>query len=259
MKDYRNALTRGGSLLGAAILLLLVAGLTGRGDMTSATLVLVGVGCFIGGVFILTQYRGDTVFSWIAGLAAAEPVINLTRFCADLGLQGDAHLLIRDGKIVQVVPIGDLYPAEPPPDDYSFISEELGGGVQMLPPGGPLYDRLMREYKLVVPHDMDGLCTAIREVGEDALELAEKVEAVPDGDLIVIRLSGFRLYEGCSAIRAASPKCCTMVGCPICSLFACMAVAGLGRPCKIEHVATDEDERSIRLLLRPLEEIQHPE
>ncbi len=252
MKNYHYALTRGGVLLVAAALLLLVASLTGRGDMTSATLVLVGVGCFIGGVFILTQYRGEMVFSWIAGVSAAEPVINLTRFCADLGLQGDAHLFLRDGMIVQVVPIGDLHPSGLPPDDYSFISEEFGGGVQMLPPGGSLYDRLVHEYRLVVPHDMEGLCTAIREVGEDALELAEKVEVAVDGDLIVVRLSGYRLYDGCSAIRAVSPKCCTMIGCPTCSLFACMAVAGLGRPCKIEHVSIDEKERSVRLLLHPL-------
>jgi hypothetical protein len=250
--DYRNGFVSGAALIGAAALLLLVAALSGRGDMTSATLVLVGVGSFIGGVFVLTQYRGDSVPSWTAGLAAAEPVIDLARLCADLGLQGDAHLLLRDGKVVQVVPVGDLPPQGPPPDDYSFISEGHGGGVQLLPPGRILYDRLVRDYGLVVPHDVDGLCVAIREVAEDVLELAEKVEVVPEGDLIVVNLFGYRLFDGCSAIRAASPKCCTMIGCPTCSLFACMAVVGLGRPCKIEHVSIADKGRSVRLLLHPL-------
>ena len=252
MTGRGDGFTSGAALIGAAALLLLAAGLTGRGDMTSATLVLVGVGCFIGGVFILTQYRGNVAPPWIAGLAAAEPVIDLARFCADLGLQGDAHLLIRGGQVIQVVPVGDLPPTELPPDDYSFISEEYGGGVQLLPPGRALYDRLVQEYGLVVPHDLAGLFASIREVGEDALELAQKVEVASEGELIVVRLSGFRLFDGCSAIRDVSPKCCTMIGCPACSLFACMTVAGLGRPCKIEHVSTDEKERAIKLILRPL-------
>lgn len=253
MKKFGNGFSSGAALIGAAALLLLAAALTGRGDMTSATLVLVGVGCFIGGVFILTQYQGESAPPWIVGIAVANPVIDLARFCADLGLQGDAHLLLRDRQIVQIVPVGDLPPTVLPPDDFSFISDENGGGVQLLPPGRALYDRLVRENSLAVPHDMAGLCTAIREVGEDALELAERVEVVPEGDLIEVRLSGYRFFDGCSAIRAVSPKCCTMIGCPTCSLFACMAVAGLGRPCKIEHVSTDEQERSVRLILHPLD------
>ncbi len=253
MKDSRNGPVGGVALIGAAALLLLVAALTGRGDMTSATLVLVGVGCFIGGVFILTQYQGRTLPSWIAGLATAEPVIDLARMCADLGLQGDAHLFPHNGTIVHVVPVGELPPTGLPPDDYSFLSGELGGGVQLLPPGRLLYERLVSDYNLVVPGDTAGLCTAIREVGEEVLEIAEGVEAVPDGDLIVVRLSGYRLSDCCAAIRAASPKCCTMIGCPICSLFACMAVAGLGRPCRIEHVSADEKARSVRLILHPLD------
>ena len=252
MRSFNNGFAGGAALIAAAALLLFVAALTGRGDMTSATLVLVGVGCFIGGVFILIQYQGESVPRWVAGLAAVEPVIDLTRFCADLGLQGDAHLFPHDGKIVQIVPVGDRSPTELPPDDYSFISEEYGGGVQLLPPGRILYDRLVSEYGLVVPGSMDGLCTAIHEVGEDALDLAERVDVVPEGDLIVVRLSGYRLFDGCRAIRSASPKCCTMIGCPTCSLFACMVVAGLDRPCKIEHVSTVEKERSVRLLLHPL-------
>lgn len=252
MKGNRTASVGGAVLVGAAALLLLVAALTGRGDMTSATLVLVGAGCFIGGVFILTQYQGQSVSPWIAGLGSADLVIDLTRLCADLGLQGDAHLFLRDGKITQVVPIGEGSPTALPADDYSFISGQHGGGVQLPPPGGLLYDRLVSDFNLVLADGVEGLCTAIREVGEEVLDIADKVEAVPDGDLIVVRLLGYRLYEGCSAIRATSPKCCTMIGCPICSLFACMAVAGLGHPCKIEHIVTDDKEQSVKLLLHPL-------
>jgi len=251
MKEYSTTFLGGTALIGAAALLLAVAALTGRGDMTSATLVLVGVGTFVGGVILLTQYRGEPVAPWVAGLATTGPVIDLARLCTDLGLQGNAHLLLRDEAIVQVVPVGETLPVLPS-DDYSFIGEENGGGVQMMPTGLPLYERLVRDHALVIPEGVDGLCTAIREVGEDALGIADQVVAAPEGDGIVVQMTGYRLYEGCQAVHSVSPKCCTMIGCPVCSLFACMTVAGLHRGCVIDHLSIDDREQSVRLVLRIL-------
>ncbi len=252
MIDLEGRFISGATLIGAAVLLLAVGGLTGRGDVTSATLVLVGVGCFIGGVLLLSQQRGESTLVWVAGLAAAGPVIDLARLCADLGVQGNAHFIPGSGGTMQVVPVGEDSPLVLPSDDYSYITEENGGGVCIIPTGRALYDRLVREYSLVVPADHEGLGTSIREVGEEALELADAVEVVFDSDLVIVRFSGYRLIEGCTTIRSASPKICTMIGCPTCSLFACMTVAGLGRPCRMEHVAIEEKERAVRLMIRLL-------
>lgn len=251
MKDYSSTFLGGAALLGAAAVLLAVAALTGRGDMTSATLVLVGFGSFIGGVVLLAQYRGEPVAPWVAGLAAAGGVIDLARLAADLGLQGNAHLVPRDGGVVQVVPVGAVPPALPD-GDYSFIDEARGGGLLLVPTGRPLYDRLVAQNGLVVPDTFEGVCTAVREVGEDALGIADRVEAVPEGDGLVVTLEGYRLYDGCRAVRKASPKVCTMIGCPVCSLFGVMAAAGLSRTAVIEHVAADDRDRSVRLVLRLL-------
>ncbi len=251
MTDYDRTFLGGAALLGAAAVLLTVAALTGRGDMTSATLVLVGFGSFVGGVLLLTQYRGEPVTPWVAGLATVGGVIDLARVAADLGLQGNAHLIPTPGAVVQVVPVGETPPALPD-GDYSFIDEAHGGGLLLVPTGRPLYDRLVEKNGLVVPDTVDGVCTAIREAGEDALDLADRVEAVPEGDGLVVTLEGFRLYDGCRAVREASPKVCTMIGCPVCSLFAVMAAAGLGRTCVVEGVATDDRFRSVRLVLHLL-------
>jgi hypothetical protein len=43
-----------------------------------------------------------------------------------------------------------------------------------------------------------------------------------------------------------------MIGCPVCNLFACMAVAGLHRGCALEHVSIDDHEQSVKLVLRIL-------
>ena len=100
-----------------------------------------------------------------------------------------------------------------------------------------------------MPDNPEGIKTSIQEVAEEALEIADSVEIFFEGEVIDIRLRGFMLFEGCTTVRSASPKVCTMIGCPICSLFACMVVAGLGHPCWIEHVSVVDGERSVRLLL----------
>ena len=251
MTDYDSTFLGGAVLLGAAAVLLVAAALTGRGDMTSATLVLVGFGSFVAGVVMLTQYRGQTVAPWVAGLASAAGVVDLARVAADLGLQGNAHLVPTGSGVVQVVPVGDSAPALSD-DDYSFVDEAQGGGLRLQPTGGPLYDRLVEVNGLAVPDTIEGVCTAIREVGEVALAVADRVEAVPEGEGIVVVLEGYRLYDGCRAVRAASPKVCTMIGCPVCSCFGVMAAAGLGRTCVLEHVGADDRDRSVRLVLRLL-------
>ena len=139
-----------------------------------------------------------------------------------------------------------------PEDDYSFIDEAHGGGLLLVPTGRPLYDRLVRESGLVVPDTVEGVCTAIREAGGVALGIADRVDAVPEGDGLVVTLGGYRLYDGCKAVREASPRVCTMIGCPVCSCFGVMAAAGLGRTCILENVATDDRDRSVRLVLRLL-------
>jgi hypothetical protein len=98
---------------------------------------------------------------------------------------------------------------------------------------------------------MAGLLACITEVCDDLLEVADETRAVRDGDNIVVTLAGYRLMPGCRAVRAASPKCCTMVGCPVCSLIASIAALGTGEPTRIEHVSVDEKRGTIRLILRP--------
>ncbi len=251
MTDHDSTFLGGAALLGAAAVLLLVAALTGRGDMTSATLVLVGFGSFVGGVVMLTQYRGEPVTPWVAGLASVGGVVDLGRVAADLGLQGNAHLVPTASGVVQVVPVGAAPPTLPD-DDYSFVDETHGGGLRLVPTGAPLYERLVEKNGLAVPDTLEGVCAAIKEVGEVALGIADRVEAVPEGEGLVVVLEGYRLYDGCRAVRAASPKVCTMIGCPVCSCFGVMVAAGLGRTCVLEHAGGDDRARSVRLVLRLL-------
>ena len=241
--------------LGAFLLILAAAGLltfaaaTGRGDITTATLVLAGAGCFTAGVFLLALYKGEPIDPAITALLPAQGTINIATLCADLGLQSDAWFIPKDGTVVEVIPVAGTLP-NLPDDDYSYITRDGECAVRIPPTCAPLLARLKEKHALEVPEEDEALLACIVEVCDDLLEVA-KTSAVKDGENIVVTLADYRLLPGCRAVRAASPKCCTMVGCPVCSLLATLAALGTGRPTKIEHAGVDEKRKTLRVILRP--------
>ncbi|MDK2974034.1 MAG: hypothetical protein PWP08_405 [Methanofollis sp.] len=221
-------------LLGAAAAALVTAALTGRGDLTSATLVLAGFGSFIAGVFLLALYKGEPVDPTVAALLPVQGTVGIATLIADLGVQGDAVFMPpgEDGVPVQVVPVGADLPSSLPAGS-SYVTAVDGDAVVMTPLAAPLLDYLRRSCSLEVPSDRDQLCEAIAEIFGGVLEVAGPATARFEGDNLVVDLRNFTLIDGCLAVRKASPKCCTMVGCPICSLAACVAAEGLAAPCRI--------------------------
>ena len=243
---YRGAFL----LIVAAAGLLALAAATGRGDITTATLVLAGAGCFIAGVFLLTLNKGEPLDPGLFALLPVQGTITIATLCADLGVQGDAWFVPDDGTVVEVIPVAETLP-EDLGDDYSYLTVEGGCAVRIAPTCTPLLARLKEKHALEVPTEDEGLLACIVEVCDDLLEVAGKTEAVRDGENIVVTLTGYRLLPGCRAVRAASPKCCTMVGCPVCSLLAAIVALGTGEPVTIEHVGVDEKRKILRVILRP--------
>ncbi|MDD3856535.1 MAG: hypothetical protein PHP43_00625 [Methanoculleus sp.] len=240
---YRGAFL----LILVAAVLLAIAALTGRGDITTATVVLAGTGCFIAGVFLLALHKGEPLDPGIAALLPVQGTIGIATLCADLGVQGDGWFVPEDGTVVEIVPVATALPATTG-DDYSFITGDACA-VRLVPSCAPLLGRLREKHALEIPAEDDALLACITEVCDDLIEVAEKTEARKDGANIVVTLNGYRLIDGCRAVRAASPKCCTMVGCPICSLLAAITALGTGTPTKIEHVAVDEKRKTLKVIL----------
>jgi len=243
---YRGAFL----LIVAAAGLLALAAATGRGDITTATLVLAGAGCFIAGVFLLTLNKGEPLDPGLFALLPVQGTITIATLCADLGVQGDAWFVPDDGTVVEVIPVAETLP-EDLGDDYSYLTVEGGCAVRIAPTCTPLLARLREKHALEVPEENEALLACITEVCDDLLEIAEKTEAKRDGENIVVTLSGYRLIPGCRTIRAASPKCCTMVACPVCSLIAAIAALGTKMPVAIEHIDVDEKRKSLRMILTP--------
>ncbi|NLM30500.1 MAG: hypothetical protein GX216_08790 [Methanomicrobiales archaeon] len=245
-----NPYLGGFSLIVAAALLLGLAALTGRGDLTTATLILAGAACFIAGIFFLALYKGEPLDPDIVALLPAQGTVTIATLCADLGVQGDARFIPDGDSVIEVIPVADTLPEETG-DDYSFITTDDGCAVRIAPTCAPLLAHLRKKHALEIPGDEEALLACITEVCDDLLEIAEKTDATRDGENIVVTLNGYRLIPGCRAVRAASPKCCTMVACPVCSLIASIVALGAGVPMKIEYTAVDEKKKVLRIIARP--------
>jgi hypothetical protein len=248
LKGFSDSVLAAGVIFGAAALLLGVATLTNRSDLTTATLFLAGVGCFLGGIFMLTFAKEAPPHPGAVALLGRAESLNISRMCSDLGVRGDAWIMpgASGGGIQQFIPVADKIPVEPL-QDFSFRFQVDTPGVVLVPAGKPLLDMLIRDHNLVLPESEADLPSVIKEVFEDVLEIANNAGAAREGDQWVITIKGYSLFEGCRYIAAASPKCCTMNPCGICSLTGCIFTAALGRPHQITRVELLEKERGVRI------------
>ena len=95
---------------------------------------------------------------------------------------------------------------------------------------------------------MSGTLALVKETGEDVLEIAGRVTADLNGDTIHVTMNDYLLIDGCRAIYAESPKCCTTYPCPVCSLFATLIAEGSGKIVTLERCTPDARNRSVTLL-----------
>lgn len=239
-------------LLAGAAVLLAVAVLTDRRDLSSATLFLSGVACFLSGVFMLSFARAEPLDPDVASLLPVAGMLNQCRICADLGVRGDAWFLpapTAEGGIREFIPVqGVEIPGSLP--DFSFLTGPGSPGILLVPAAFPLVDYLEKKRGMHIPNEETELLGGIREVCEDVLELAEKVDIVREGDTLVVTVRGYRLYPGCRTIASESPKCCTMHPCGICSLVGCLLARGLSCPWHMEHIRFDDMRRGFTAVFR---------
>ena len=80
-------------LVATAAVLIAIALLTNRGDITSAAVVICGMACAVTGIFILTFSGGEPIDPGLVGLLPAGDLMNICRIQSDLGIKGNAHFL----------------------------------------------------------------------------------------------------------------------------------------------------------------------
>jgi hypothetical protein len=230
-----------------------VAILTDRRDLTSAGLVISSAICLITGIFLAILSTAEPLDTRYVSRLPVQGCINLCRTCADLGIQGVGYFLPRTEartRTMQFIPVADL--EKIPSSGDTFVYVPGSAGMQLEPSGAPLYAEIQNRQNLVVPPDIPSLLSLIREIGEDVLEISDSVTADADGDTVTVALRNYHLIEGCVAIHAESPKCCTMYPCPVCSLFATVICEGQEKIVTVDRCTPNVKERSVTTVFRIL-------
>ena len=234
-------------LVAAAVILVAVAILTDRRDLTSAAMVISSMVCLITGIFLATFSSSEPLDTRFVSLLSVQGCINLCRVCADLGISGNACFLPagRDGRIrtMQFIPVAG-YDGSPVQGD-SFIATPNAAGLVTIPSGEPLYREIREQEKLVIPKEMADIATLLSEVGVEVLGIADKVTTEANGPVITVTMEVYRLIGGCMAVSSESPKCCTTNPCPVCSLLACLVAEGTGRVVQVERCSPDAGEERV--------------
>lgn len=232
-----------------AVVLAGVVVFTNRNDLTSAVLLLSGIGCFIVAIVSLAFSGERGVDPELASLATVGGVIDTAILCADLGLQQNARFVPTPKGVVQCIPAGEALPDLGGDPEWAFLQDEEGCGVLLPPSSAPLLSHLKERHHLLVPAERDGVVAAIREVLVEMLQRAERVEAIDQGERMLITLSGIRGWMGCLEMQRHSPKCCTLVPCAICSLIASLVAEGLQKTVSLERVQLEPERERVRITL----------
>ena len=248
---YRASLV----LVIAAIILVGIAVLTNRYDLTSAALVLAALTCLITGIFLSLLSTSEPLDARYVSLLPVQGCINLCRVAADLGIQGNAHMIPAGIKgmntTMQFIPVADYDGSHLLPD--TFVDGTTTAGLLVPPSGYPLLQEMKGATRLVIPRDEPALHELLKEVMTDVLGVAERGTVLRDGSTVTVTLEGFRLISGCEAMNAESPACCTMNPCPACSVMACILAEGTGVVVRAERCTPDSGKKTVTAIFSLME------
>jgi hypothetical protein len=239
-------------LIGLAIAIMAILLVTNRGDMTSATLLLIAFTCFITGIFIFLLEREDDRDQKLAAFMAVPYTSTFSRILADLGVQGLAHFIaVPDDKtfpaeVMQFNPVVGAIP-ERLGENQTFYTGKDSPGILTVPSGNVLLEMMEHDKTIALPSSEPKLLEALREVNQDLLEIADIALVTRYGNEIVVELKNFKLIEGCIKIRDESPRNCITAPCPVCSLTGIIIAKGLGKTCVMQEVVVDTETANVEI------------
>lgn len=239
-------------LIVLAVFIMTILLVTNRGDLTSATLIIIAFASFLAGLFIFSFSSEEQIDQGVAAAMAVPYTVNLSRVLADLGVSGPAHFIpvpddgIFTASVMQFNPVVTTVP-EQISEDFTFLTRQDGSGILTIPSGIPLLNRIEQNHSVTIPTTEPELYEAIREVNQDLLKVADEVTLTRSESGIVMALKNYQLISGCIAVRRESPRACLVAPCPICSLAGVMVAVGMGKRCDIEQVLVDEKGRNIEV------------
>ena len=207
-------------LVAAAAVLVAVAVLTNRGDITSAAVVIAGMVCAVAGIFILTFAGGEPIDPRLVSSLFVQDQITVCRIAADLGINGNACFLPKrltgEPRVMLFNPVSEYTGGNVRPEDSFPMSGPAG--LVTVPPGDALSSYLFRSAGIPWTDGEDDVTRLLKETICASFEFATDLSAHWEGDTVTVTFHEYRFTEGCRASMKESPRCCSMRPCAACSL-----------------------------------------
>ena len=246
-RNFDIQVVNGLLLIIAAAVLIGMSFVMHRGDLSTAVLIVTGVGCFLLGIVMFAISGGERINPRLVSLLPVQASINICRISVDLGLKGTAHIIPSSGEgatPVQFNPVGAF--SFPPGTSDSSFSLSAPWGMSIIPSGYPLLKELQQKFDWSPVQDQGHLMTGIKEVSEDVFQFSRLATVNWNESLLTIVLKDFRYIDCCKEIKISSaPVCCRINPCPVCSLFACMVSESMRKPCTIELVDQEKGDLTV--------------
>lgn len=238
------------AILGIMLLALWFA--TKDDTSTSMLLFLAGIGIISLSIMLIYFSPSRYVTDAVSDSMAISGVLSLDRMLSSLLVDPGGIYMPpgKEGLLKVFIPISRLEQKDIDLLDLSVNVFEVKGpvkGISLTPPGYGLYQHASGMGAVFTP---DGLESEMKDVMENGLELASSMNIKRSDDQITIILSGLTNEGLCHSIRKTDPVVCTRVGCPVCSLMACMIVSGTGKKARIEKI--DAKERTLTVVFKLL-------
>lgn len=242
-------------LVATAAILIALALLTNRGDITSAAIVICSMACAVTGIFILTFSGGEPVDMRVVGLLPTGDQMNICRIQSDLGILGNAHFLPHritgDIRVMLFNPASEYNEGMVATDDSFPLSGPAG--MVTIPSCYPL----LRDQVITPPEkeNRDEVIRLLRETLIGLFDFASALSTDWQDHTITVTMHKYRFSAGCQIIARESPRCCSMHPCPACSLCGALLAQSMDMVISLDRCSpgTDPEEiTAVFTLLPPL-------
>jgi hypothetical protein len=234
-------------LVATAAVLITIAFVTNRSDITSAAVVVAGMVCAVVGIFILTFSGGEPIDPRLVGILPAQDLINICRIASDLGITGNAYFLptriTGETRVMLFNPVS-TYQGPPVRSGDSFPRSGSPGLVTV-----PSCDPLIRDLKsgntLPKTVTQEEVVRLLRETISGIFEFAPVVSTIWQKNTVTVTFQGYRFIDGCQLIARESPHCCSMHPCAACSLCGALIAEGMDTIVSLDQCSSDTSSQSI--------------
>lgn len=238
--EYRNT---GFALIIFGAATLLISYFTYNNSTLASILLFAGLGTTYIGILSLFLTPERFVREEIMEKSNLSGIIVINNIIQELQMYSKGIYIQAGNEIKVIIPLKpDYKPAKEIPERTFHIGDPDNTALVLVPLG---YSLLQMAEKGGA--DWSDLSRAFNEVLVEGLEMAHSIEIKQDGG-VTVKVNKPLYMNMCNQISKETPRICD-IGCPFCSLMACIVVRSTGKNVVIEHTEQGKNDITTRFSL----------